>query len=109
MNLLRIHYTALDTRRVDAEGLTLTFEELYCWKNGKLYVDLLLCNSRSLRFSQLNISSMRLLVSMRCFLSDPFAFAVFKFIDRCLLQLRSGMYFNSLLHKAIQNGQQKSR
>ncbi len=36
----------------------------------------------ALRLSLLNICSMRLLVSMRCFLSAPFAFAAFEAIDR---------------------------
>ena len=40
------------------------------------------CRYAALRLSLLNICSMRLLVSMRCFLSSPFAFASFEVIDR---------------------------
>lgn len=40
------------------------------------------CRYAVLRLSLLNICSMRLLVSMRCFLSAPFALAAFDVIDR---------------------------
>ena len=40
------------------------------------------CRYAALRLSLLNICSIRLLVSMRCFLSAPFAFATFEVIDR---------------------------
>ena len=55
---------------------------------------LTICRYAALRLSLLTICSMRLLVSMRCFLSAPFAFAAFEVIDRRLLRLRSGTYFN---------------
>ena len=40
------------------------------------------CGYVVLRLSLLNIRSIKLLVSMRCFLSAPFAFTVFDIIDR---------------------------